>query len=253
MRFAFSGGSPLGDRLAYFFDGAGVRIFEGYGLTETSPVLAVNTLSAWRPGTVGKPVAGTTIRLADDGEVLAKGPQVFQGYWKNDKATAEVLTDDGWFRTGDVGRIEDGFLRIIGRKKELIVTAGGKNVAPEPMEDRLRSHSLISQAMVIGDNRRFISALVTIDEEVFDAWWPGEAGDEVKVADVVDHPDLRARVQEAIDDVNSSVSRAESIRAFAILPHDFSVDDGELTPTMKVRRAIVAKHYDGLIDGIYAS
>ena len=121
------------------------------------------------------------------------------------------------------------------------------------MEDRLRSHSLISQAMVIGDNRRFISALVTIDEEVFDAWWPGEAGDEVKVADVVDHPDLRARVQEAIDDVNSSVSRAESIRAFAILPHDFSVDDGELTPTMKVRRAIVAKHYDGLIDGIYAS
>ena len=253
LRFAFSGGSPLGDRLAYFFDGAGVRIFEGYGLTETSPVLAVNTLSAWRPGTVGKPVAGTTIRLADDGEVLAKGPQVFQGYWKNDKATAEVLTDDGWFRTGDVGRIEDGFLRIIGRKKELIVTAGGKNVAPEPMEDRLRSHSLISQAMVIGDNRRFISALVTIDEEVFDAWWPGEAGDEVKVADVVDHPDLRAKVQEAIDDVNSSVSRAESIRAFAILPHDFSVDDGELTPTMKVRRAIVAKHYDGLIDGIYAS
>lgn len=253
LRFAFSGGSPLGDRLAHFFDGVGVRIFEGYGLTETSPVLAVNRADAWRPGTVGQPVAGTSIRLADDGEVEAKGPQVFGGYWKNEKATAEVLSEDGWFSTGDVGRIEDGYLRIVGRKKEIIVTAGGKNVAPEPMEDQLRAHPLISQAMVVGDNRRFVAAVVTIDEDAFDAWWPGDPDNAITVAEATDHHDLRLEVQEAVDKVNAGVSRAESIRAFAVLPKDFTVEDGEITPTMKVRRAIVAEHYEDVIDEIYAT
>ena len=173
LRFAFSGGSPLGDRLAYFFDGAGVRIFEGYGLTETSPVLAVNTLSAWRPGTVGKPVAGTTIRLADDGEVLAKGPQVFQGYWKNDKATAEVLTDDGWFRTGDVGSFDaDGYLSIVGRTKELIIS-GGFNVYPREVEDVLRSVPGVRDAAVVGTPSAEWGEVVTAylelaDEHVYD-------------------------------------------------------------------------------------
>ena len=253
MRFAFSGGSPLGERLAHFFDGVGVRIFEGYGLTETGPVLAVNRVDAWRPGTVGRPVAGTSLRLAEDGEVEAKGPQVFRGYWNNEEATREVLADDGWFNTGDVGRIEDGFLRIVGRKKELIVTAGGKNVAPEPMEDQLRAHSLISQAMVVGDNRRFIAAVVTIDEEAFDAWWPGDPNHEISVAEAVDHHDLLAEVQHAVDAVNAKVSRAESIRKFAILPKDLTVEDGEITPTLKVRRAIVAQHYEHVIDEMYAT
>jgi long-chain acyl-CoA synthetase len=198
-------------------------------------------------------VAGTSLRLAEDGEVEAKGPQVFRGYWNNEEATREVLADDGWFNTGDVGRIEDGFLRIVGRKKELIVTAGGKNVAPEPMEDQLRAHSLISQAMVVGDNRRFIAAVVTIDEEAFDAWWPGDPNHEISVAEAVDHHDLLAEVQHAVDAVNAKVSRAESIRKFAILPKDLTVEDGEITPTLKVRRAIVAQHYEHVIDEMYAT
>ena len=249
MRFAFSGGSALGERLTHFFDGAGVRIFEGYGLTETSPTLAVNRADAWRPGTVGSPLVGTTLRVAADGELLAKGPQVFSGYWKAPDATAEMFTDDGWFRTGDIGRIEDGFVRITGRKKELIVTAGGKNVAPTPIEDRLRAHALISQAMVIGDNRPFISALITIDDDAF-ALWRDEHAPGTTVAD---HDDaLTAAVQKCVDEANSAVSRAESIRQFAILPSDFSIADGEITPTMKLRREAIARRHERTIDEMYS-
>ena len=252
LRFAFSGGGPLGARLTHFFNGVGVRVFEGYGLTETSPTLTVNRVSAWTPGTVGRPVAGTTMRIAGDGEVLAKGPQVFQGYWHNDIATAETFDDEGWFLTGDIGLLDDGgFLRITGRKKELIVTAAGKNVAPAPLEDRLRAHALISQAVVVGDNRPFIAALIAIDEEAFGEWAAAQGRSGSTVAGSAEDADLRAVVQTAIDDANLSVSRAESIRKFAILPRDLTLEDGELTPTLKVRRAVVEKSYGHLIEELY--
>ena len=254
MRLAFSGGGPLGERLTHFFDGIGVRIFEGYGLTETSPTLTLNRPGAWRPGTVGRPLAGTTIRIADDGEVLAKGPQVFAGYWHNPAATAEVIDDEGWFHTGDIGELdEDGYLRITGRKKELIVTAAGKNVAPAPLEDRLRAHPLVSQAVVVGDERPFVAALVTIDEEAFADWVADSGLDAGSVAEAAETAELRAAVRAAIDDANLSVSRAESIREFAILPNDFTIEAGELTPTLKVRRAVVQGRYQAAIDSIYAA
>ena len=252
LRLAFSGGSPLGERLTHFFDGIGVRIFEGYGLTETSPTLTINRPGAWRPGSVGRPLAGTTIRIADDGEILAKGPQVFAGYWKNPGATADVIDGDGWFHTGDIGELDDdGFLRITGRKKELIVTAAGKNVAPAPLEDRLRAHPLVSQAVVVGDDRPFVAALITIDEDAF-ADWVSEAGIAAStVSDAADTAELRAVIGAAVDEANLSVSRAESIREFAILPSDFSIEAEELTPTLKVRRAVVHDRYQAAIDSIY--
>lgn len=250
LRFAFSGGGPLGERLTHFFNGIGVRIFEGYGLTETSPTLTVNRADAWKPGTVGTPLAGTTIRIADDGEILAKGPQVFSGYWHNDHATAETFDDEGWFLTGDIGQLDDGFVRITGRKKELIVTAGGKNVAPAPLEDRLRAHPLISQAVVVGDARPFIAALVTLDPDGL-AEWAADHDLDRATQDLAHHPDLVATVQEAVDAANLSVSRAESIRRFAILPNDLTIEAGELTPTLKVRRATVEKTYADAIDSLY--
>ena len=252
LRLAYSGGGPLGERLTHFFAGIGLDIYEGYGLTETSPALTVNKPGAWKPGTVGQPLAGTTIRIAPDGEILAKGPQVFSGYWRNPDATAATFDADGWFLTGDIGELDDeGYLRITGRKKELLVTAAGKNVAPAPLEDRLRSHELISQAVVVGDARPFIAALVTIDDVAFVEWAGahGQAG--MSIADLRDADALRAEVQAAVDDANRSVSRAESIRQFAILPRDLTIEDDELTPTLKVRRAAVHKSYADVIDSIY--
>ena len=252
LRMAFSGGGPLGERLTSFFDGIGVRIYEGYGLTETSPLVTINRVDAWRPGSVGQVVADTSIRIDPDGELLVKGPQVFTGYWHNEEATAEVFDDDGWFHTGDIGTIDDdGFVSITGRKKELIVTAAGKNVAPAPLEDRLRSHVLVSQAMVLGDAEPFISALVTIDEEAFADWVRDHEHQAATVADFVDSEPLRREIQEAIDHANASVSRAESIREFVILPSDFSLERNEITPTLKVRRAVVVENYLTTIKGIY--
>ena len=253
LRFAFSGGGPLGERLTHFYNGIGVRIFEGYGLTETSPTLTINSAEAWKPGTVGRPVAGTTIRIADDGEILAKGPQVFGGYWNAEAATAETFDPDGWFRTGDIGRIDgDGFLRITGRKKELIVTAAGKNVAPAPLEDRLRAHPLVSQAVVVGDQRPFVAALLALDEEALREWAIDHGQADV-AADVLGQDgELRTTLQAAVDDANASVSKAESIRKWAVLPHDLTIEAGELTPTLKVRRAIVAKAYEDVIEELYA-
>lgn len=252
LRFAFSGGGPLGERLTHFFNGAGVKVFEGYGLTETSPVLTVNRVGAWKPGSVGQPVAGTTIAIASDGEILAKGPQVFSAYWHDETATAETFDEAGWFRTGDLGFLDDeGYLRITGRKKELIVTAAGKNVAPAPLEDRLRAHPLISQAVVIGDSRPFIAAIIAIDEEAFQEWNASSGRQQSTVAEAVDDPALRSAVQQAIDDANRTVSRAESIKKFAILPRDFTVADGEITPTLKVRRAVVEKSFGSVVDELY--
>jgi long-chain acyl-CoA synthetase len=252
MRFAFSGGGPLGERLTHFFNGIGVRIFEGYGLTETSPTLTVNRAEAWKPGTVGIPLAGTSIRVAEDGEILAKGPQVFGGYWQNESATAATFDDDGWFLTGDIGTLDDdGFLRITGRKKEIIVTAAGKNVAPAPLEDRLAAHPLISQAVVVGDARPFVAALVTLEPEGLTQWARAHGVTEESGADVTENPELRAIVQSAVDDANRSVSRAESIREFALLPELLTIADGELTPTLKVRRAVVEARYADVIERLY--
>jgi len=251
---AVSGSAPLGDRLGHFFRGAGLPVLEGYGLTETSAGITVNTLDAQRIGSVGRPVPGHSVRIADDGEILVKGPNVFRGYWKNDAATAEAVTD-GWFHTGDIGELDDaGFLTITGRKKELIVTAGGKNVAPAVLEDRLRAHPLVSQCIVVGDGKPFIAALVTVDTEALPGWLERSGKDTgTAVADLVDDADLRNAIGEAVAEANQAVSRAEQIREFRILPVDFSESGGEMTPTMKVKRAVVVDKYADDIAGIYAS
>ena len=247
-----SGGAPLGARLGHFYRGVGLTIYEGYGLTETSAAITVNQVDGLKIGTVGKLVPGNGLRIADDGELLVRGGVVFSGYWRNEQATDEAFTDS-WFRTGDLGAVdEDGFLTITGRKKEIIVTAGGKNVAPAVLEDQLRSHPLISQAMVVGDAKPFIGALITIDPEAFDGWKQRNskaAG--ASVADLVTDPDLVAEVDAAVKQANLSVSNAESIRKFRILPVDFTVDTGELTPTMKVKRNVVSEKFASDIEAIY--
>ncbi|SMD23319.1 long-chain acyl-CoA synthetase [Kibdelosporangium aridum] len=248
---AISGGAPLGARLAHFFRGIGVPVFEGYGLTETSAAIAVNTNANFKVGTVGRPVAGASVRIADDGEVLLSGDMVFSGYWHNPEATGESLRD-GWFHTGDLGSLDDdGFLAITGRKKEIIVTAGGKNVAPAVLEDRLRMHPLVSQCLVVGDRKPFIGALITIDEEYFQGW-KSRNGKQGTVAELADDPDLHAELQSAVDEANRAVSRAESIRNFTVLPQDFSEERGEITPSLKLRREIIASKYADRIEAIYA-
>lgn len=250
--YAISGGAALGARLGHFYSGIGVNVLEGYGLTETSAGSTVNRPDARSIGSVGLPIPGVGVRIADDGEVLIKGRHIFGGYWNNPDATAEVMNEDGWFHSGDIGELDDdGFLRITGRKKEIIVTAGGKNVAPAVLEDRLRAHPLISQAMVVGDGQPFIAALVTIDVDEFPRW-VSEHDKMGTLADLIDDPDLAAAVQSAIDDANRAVSKAEAIKAFRILPEDFSIEGGELTPTLKVKRRVVSDRYGAIIDEIYA-
>jgi long-chain acyl-CoA synthetase len=250
---AISGGAPLGARLGHFFRGIGITVLEGYGLTETTAAATVNLPHAVKIGTVGPPLPGVEIRIADDGEILIKGQIVFQGYWRNEQATRETLTADGWLHTGDLGALdEDGFLTISGRKKELIVTAGGKNLAPEPLEDRLRAHPLISQVIVVGDQRPYAAALITLDAEALTPWKraagrPEQAGP----AELRDDPDLLARLQTAVDEANEAVSRAESIRRFRILPVDLTEQNGYLTPTLKVKRALVHKDFAAEIDELY--
>jgi long-chain acyl-CoA synthetase len=250
---AISGGAPLGERLAHFYRGIGVTIYEGYGLTETTAAAAVNTPDEQRIGTVGKPLPGNAVRIADDGEILLKGGVVFEGYWKNDDATAEALTD-GWFHTGDLGAVdEDGFIAITGRKKEIIVTAGGKNVSPAGLEDSLRASALIGQAMVVGDQKPFIGALITIDPDAFPGWKQRNGKDEgATVADLTKDPDLVAEIDAAVAEANKTVSHAESIKKYRILPADFTEEGGELTPTMKLKRAVVQKSYASDIEAIYS-
>ncbi len=247
-----SGGAPLGTRLGHFYRGVGLTVYEGYGLTETSAAITVNQVSALKIGTVGTLLPGNSIRIADDGELLLRGGVVFDGYWHNEQATSESF-EDGWFKTGDLGAVDEaGFLTITGRKKEIIVTAGGKNVAPAVLEDQLRSHPLISQAMVVGDAKPFIGALITIDPEAIESWKQRNgkpAGS--SVGDLANDPDLLAEVDAAVKQANLSVSHAESIRKFRILPVDFTEDTGELTPTLKVKRKVVAEKFAGDIAAIY--
>ena len=254
VRYAVSGGAPLGERLGHFFRGAGITVLEGYGLTETSAAAAVNRPSRNKIGTVGLPIPGTTVRIADDGEILMSGPIVFRRYWNNQQATAEALDPGGWLHTGDIGTLDDeGFLSVTGRKKELIVTAGGKNVSPAVLEDTLRAHPLVSQVMVVGDNRPFIAALITLDSDALDHWKsqhskPAEATAE----DLADDAELHSELQAAVDDANKAVSRAESIRKFRVLPGDFTEESGHLTPSLKVKRGVVAKDYAKEIEELYA-
>jgi long-chain acyl-CoA synthetase len=252
VNFAVSGGAPLGARLGHFFRGIGVTVLEGYGLTETAAGCTFNLPSALKIGTVGRPVPGTTIRTAEDGEVLVKGPLVYRGYWRNPGATSDSIID-GWFHTGDIGELDaDGYLRITGRKKEILVTAGGKNVAPAVLEDRLRAHPLVSQCMVVGDAQPYVACLVTLDAEALPAWLEQHGKSALPAGQLTDDPDIVAEIQRAVDDANKAVSKAEAIKRFKILPVDFTEEGGQLTPTLKLKRNIVAKEFAGDIDALYS-
>ncbi|WP_432097615.1 AMP-dependent synthetase/ligase [Streptomyces sp. bgisy100] len=249
---AISGGAPLGERLGHFFRGIGFTVLEGYGLTETSAATAFNPWDRQKIGTVGQPLPGSVVRIADDGEVLLHGEHLFSNYWNNETATAEALSE-GWFHTGDIGTLDtDGYLAITGRKKEIIVTAGGKNVAPAVIEDRIRAHALVAECMVVGDGRPFVGALITLDEEFLPRW----AEDHGKPAgatatELRDDPELLAAVQQAVEDGNAAVSKAESVRKFRILPAQFTEESGHVTPSLKLKRNVVAKDFADEIEAIY--
>ncbi|MGW7367232.1 AMP-dependent synthetase/ligase [Streptomyces sp. NPDC054841] len=250
--FAISGGAPLGERLGHFYRGIGFTVLEGYGLTETCAATAFNPWDRQKIGTVGQPLPGSVVRIADDGEVLVHGEHVFTGYWNNEAATAEALAD-GWFHTGDIGTLdEDGYLAITGRKKEILVTAGGKNVAPAVIEDRIRAHALVAECMVVGDGRPFVGALVTIDEE-FLARWVADNGKPAgsTAASLREDADLLAEIQRAVDNGNAAVSKAESVRKFRILTSQFTEEAGHITPSLKLKRNVVAKDFADEIEGIY--
>ncbi len=250
-RYAISGGAPLGERLGHFYRGIGVTVLEGYGLTETTAALTVNLPDAQKVGTVGRPLPGTSVRVADDGELLFRGGQVFAGYWHAEDATGEAVDSRGWFHTGDVGEIDDeGFVRITGRKKEILVTAGGKNVAPAVLEDRLRAHPLVDQCMVVGDGRPFVAALVTLDPETLPDW-ASRHEKSSNLADLVEDPDLIAEIEKAVEETNTAVSKAESIRKFTLLTTTWTEESGQLTPSLKLKRGVVTREHADDIDALY--
>jgi len=251
---AVSGGAALSERLGHFFRGIGVTVLEGYGLTETTAAATVNRPERFKIGTVGQPIPGVAVRIDDDGEVLIRGGNVFPGYWGNEAATADTFAADGWFRTGDIGELDDeGFLSITGRKKEMIVTAGGKNVAPAVLEDRLRGHALISQCMVVGDGQPYVAALITLDEEALGPWMQQHSVPaDTPLSALRDNPQLLADVQLAVDDANKAVSRAESIRKFRILDVDFTQEKGQLSAKLGIRRAVLMKDFADDVAALYS-
>ncbi|WP_326736846.1 AMP-dependent synthetase/ligase [Streptomyces sp. NBC_01022] len=252
VRYAVCGGSPLGRRLAAFYAGAGIEIFEGYGLTETTAAATVTPPLKPRLGTVGWPLPGTAVRIAEDGEVLLSGAQVFQGYWDSERGEAVPALDGGWFATGDLGALdEDGYLTITGRKKDIIITSGGKNVTPAPLEDWLRAHPLVSQCMVVGDNRSFITALITLEPDGLSHWRQMKKKQDVPMRDLIHDEELRSALQRAVDEANRLVSRAESIRKFTVLPVDFTEEAGHLTPSLKLKRDAVARDFGAEIEELY--
>ncbi|WP_312778535.1 AMP-dependent synthetase/ligase [Corynebacterium variabile] len=255
LQYCISGGSALNPELMHFFRGIGVRIYEGYGMTETTAAIAVNFEPDNIIGTVGKPVGGNTVRIAEDGEILMKGTVVFDGYWNNEEATKDTFDGDGFLRSGDLGALlPTGHLKITGRKKEIIVTAGGKNVSPGPLEDILRSAPLISQAMVVGDDQKFIGSLITLDEDALPAWKKrNNVPEHTGVLELAKNPVLRAEIQDAINEANETVSHAEGIKKFRICARDFTEEDGEMTPSMKVKRFVVSQHFADDIAWIYNS
>lgn len=255
LQYCISGGSALNSELMHFFRGIGVRIYEGYGMTETTAAIAVNFEPDNIIGTVGKPVGGNTVRIAEDGEILMKGTVVFDGYWNNEEATKDTFDGDGFLRSGDLGALlPTGHLKITGRKKEILVTAGGKNVSPGPLEDILRSAPLISQAMVVGDDQKFIGSLITLDEDALPAWKKrNNVPEHTGVLELAKNPVLRAEIQDAINEANETVSHAEGIKKFRICARDFTEEDGEMTPSMKVKRFVVSQHFADDIAWIYNS
>ncbi|GAB3617644.1 AMP-dependent synthetase/ligase [Okibacterium endophyticum] len=251
--YAVSGSAPLGPRLGHFFHSLGIVILEGYGLTETTAPATVNLADKSKIGTVGPPLPGVSVRVMDDGEIEVRGVNVFKEYWKNPEETASSF-DAGWFKTGDIGSFDgDGFLTITGRKKELIVTAGGKNVAPAALEDPIRANPLVGQVVVVGDQRPFISALITLDPEMMPTWL-GNNGvqSDLTMEQAAKNPVVLAALQHAVDEANSRVSRAESIRKFVVLPTEFTEESGHLTPKMSIKRHVILKDFASLIDGVYA-
>ena len=249
---AISGGAPLGVRLGHFYRGAGITILEGYGLTETTAGATLNLTNHLRVGSVGRPIPGNSVKIAEDGEVLISGPIVMRGYWQNDAANQEVF-DGQWFKSGDLGRLDDeGFLYITGRKKELIVTAGGKNVAPAVLEDRLRAHPLVSQCMVVGDNQPFIASLITIDQDMLKGWIAANNKSGATLETLRNDPDLIAVIQTAVDEANKAVSKAESIRKFTILPNDFTIAGGQLTAKLSLKRHVIGEQYAAEIAALFA-
>jgi long-chain acyl-CoA synthetase len=253
LRIAISGGAPLAREIAEFFDAVGLRVVEGYGLTECTTACSTNRPDSYRFGTVGRPLPGFEIRIAEDGEIEVRSETVFQGYFKDPEATAAVLAPDGWLRTGDVGEIdESGFLRITDRKKDILVTAGGKNVAPQNIENDLKTSTLVSQALVVGDRRPYVAALITLDPEEISRW-AAERGIEDDLATLVRDERVRELVQGIVDEVNRERSGFEQVKRFVILPRDFTAEEGEVTPTLKLRRRAVQEHFAAEIDALYSA
>ncbi|MET1035560.1 MAG: AMP-dependent synthetase/ligase [Arthrobacter sp.] len=253
VEHAVSGGAPLGERLGHFFNGIGLMILEGYGLTETTAPITVNTPKRIKIGTVGAPIPGNGVKIADDGEILANGNCVMRSYYHRPDLQDETFSG-GWFHTGDLGELDgDGFLRITGRKKEIIVTASGKNVIPAQLEDEIRADALVSQCVVVGDQRPFISALVTLDEEALPGWLQRHHLPATPVADAARLPEVLAAVQGIVDRANAAVSKAEAIKEFRIVPTDFTESSGHLTPSLKIKRSQVLKDFGPVVDDIYAA
>ena len=252
VEYAVSGGGPLGDRLGHFFRAVGLTVLEGYGMTETTAPATIGRVGRIKIGKVGQPLPGTGVAIADDGEILMRGFNILRGYWKNEKATSETIID-GWLHSGDIGELDDdGYLKITGRKKELLITAGGKNVAPAPLEDPLRANPLIAQAVVIGDNQPFIAALISLDSEMLPIWLANNGGNTaMTVAEAAASPIVLNEVQRAIDQVNKTVSKAESIRKFVVISSELTEASGHVTPSLKIKRAQVMKDFAPIIDDIY--
>ena len=253
IRYFVSGGAPLAREIAEFFHAAGMLILEGYGLTETSPVITVNTPDAYKFGTVGKPIPGVEVKIADDGEILCKGPNVMKGYYKKPEATKEVFDEEGWFHTGDIGELdEDGFLRITDRKKEIIVTSGGKNIAPQPIENMLKMNKFIEQVCLIGDRRKFISAIIVPDFAALESWAKEQGIEFSNREELVKNPKVLELYQKVIDEVNSKLAKYETIKKFVLSPIEFSQENKMLTPTLKVRRKVVMRTFAKEIESMYA-
>jgi long-chain acyl-CoA synthetase len=254
VKFAVSGSAPLGLRLGHFYRSLGITILEGYGLTETTAPISVNRPSNFKIGKVGPPLPGVSVRIAEDGEIQAKGINIFDGYWQNPEETAKVF-DGKWFKTGDIGEFDDdGYLSITGRKKEIIVTAGGKNVSPAQLEDPIRANPIVDQVIVVGEQKPFIAALVTLDPEMLPVWLNNNGEDAnmpIKLA--ARHPKVVAEIQKAVDAANATVSRAESIRKFVILTRELTEASGHLTPKMSIKRNVILKDFAADIEGMYQS
>ena len=251
LRYFVSGGAPLNPTINKFFYAAGLTILEGYGLTETSPVIAVNSDAAFRIGSVGKPVAGVEVRIAEDGEILTRGPHVMQGYYNRPDATAEAIDKDGWFHTGDIGVLEDGFLRITDRKKDIIVTAGGKNIAPQPIENRIKLNKYVSQAVMIGDKRKFPSVLIVPNWDNLEKWAGLKNIIWTERRQLLEMPTIRAKMEKEVKGQLEGLASFEVPKKIALLEHDFSIERGELTPKLSVKRRVIDQSYKALIDSLY--